>query len=419
MSWLLPSALGIAAVASIGAIALHFIARSRPLAEPLPTARFIPQRPVHARARSIAFTDLLLLLLRVGAILAIGLAVAGPMFGSRGRVARVVLLDRSRAVGSAAELRDSLGASSRTSDVVIPFDSAASIGAAAPDSVSLTGARGSLSAALAGATRAAVRAASRADSIELVLVSPVADEEIDDATARLRATWPGRIRVVRVRAAASAAVAPHVEVRADPNDAVAAGLSLMGATAPGRAVRVVRGLLGVADSAWARDSGHVLLHWPASDSAAEWTRRSTIDAIGGVTAGGATLVARFPRVWVLEGTAMARWADGEPAAVEHTTGNGCIRDVGVLIDQASDVTLRAPFRRFVSALLVPCGGMRSARPASALALASLAGTGTLASSDAFRDPSTASSPWTPWLLALGALLLIAELAFRRSMSRAA
>src|SRR5262245_33099118 len=61
MSWLLPSALGIAAVAALAAVALHFIARSRPVAEPLPTARFIPNRPIHARTRSFALTDLLLL----------------------------------------------------------------------------------------------------------------------------------------------------------------------------------------------------------------------------------------------------------------------------------------------------------------------------------------------------------------------
>ena len=61
MSWLIPSALGIAGAAAVVAVALHFIARSRPLAETLPTARFVPDRPIYARTRSIALTDLLLL----------------------------------------------------------------------------------------------------------------------------------------------------------------------------------------------------------------------------------------------------------------------------------------------------------------------------------------------------------------------
>ena len=47
MTWLIPSAIAIAAAASLVAIALHFIARSRPVAEIFPTARFIPQRAIH------------------------------------------------------------------------------------------------------------------------------------------------------------------------------------------------------------------------------------------------------------------------------------------------------------------------------------------------------------------------------------
>jgi len=71
VSWLLPSALAIGGVAAAIVLALHFIARSRPLAEPLPTARFIPQRPIHARTRSIALTDVLLMIVRVAALLAL------------------------------------------------------------------------------------------------------------------------------------------------------------------------------------------------------------------------------------------------------------------------------------------------------------------------------------------------------------
>ncbi len=102
MTWLLPSALVIAAAGVVAAIALHFIARSRPLAEPLPTARFVPRRPVQARTRSFRLSDVALLVLRALAITAIGIAIAGPMFASNRRASRIILADRSRAVAAVA-----------------------------------------------------------------------------------------------------------------------------------------------------------------------------------------------------------------------------------------------------------------------------------------------------------------------------
>ncbi|HTE44440.1 MAG TPA: BatA domain-containing protein [Gemmatimonadaceae bacterium] len=297
MTWLLPSVLGIAAVAAIAAIALHFIARSRPLAEPLPTARFIPERPVHARARAIALTDVPLLLLRLAAVGAIGLAVAGPIFGSRGRIARIVVADRSRSVANLSEVRDSTRANLKSGDQLIVFDSAARrMSASALDSLSPGGARGSLSAALAAASGAAAAGLSQADSIELVFVSPLLDEEADEATAKIRAAWPGRIRIVSVGASAASTPSTRVEVTATPNDAVDAGLSLLGVKGSGGSIRVVRGRLSAADSAWVRADARVLVHWPAGAADAEWTPRRDVDAIGAVTSDGATLVARFPRV---------------------------------------------------------------------------------------------------------------------------
>src|SRR6476646_7886094 len=109
MTWVLPSALAIAAIASVALIVAHFIARDRPVAEPFPTARFVPDRRIHARTTSIALSDLLLLLLRIVAVAALGLGIAGPIVaGARGRIARIVLVDRSRSVFSLDELRDSV-----------------------------------------------------------------------------------------------------------------------------------------------------------------------------------------------------------------------------------------------------------------------------------------------------------------------
>jgi hypothetical protein len=419
MTWLVPSALAIAGAAALIAGALHLIARSRPVAEVLPTARFIPLRAVHARTRSIAPSDLLLLLLRLAAIGSIGVAVAGPVIArARGRVARVVVVDRSRDVGDLAELRDTLRRLVPGTERLIAFDSTARVVAtSALDSLSLSSAPGSLSAALAAAIRAAASVATQTDSVELVVVSPFAAEEVDAATGRIRRTWPGRVRLVAVGGARATDSAAHLESSVGVDDPVVAGLSLGAASGPGRAVRLVRGRMTSADSAWARDSGHVLVHWPAADSDAVWRRRATIDAIGGVTSPTGTLVGRFPRAWSLAGRAIARWADGEPAAIETRTGGGCVRDVGLLFDPVSDVTLRGPFRRFAAALLEPCGGARSPRRLDDSTLAQLAGTGHLAAADVLGVGQIGSSAWTPWLLIVGALLLLVELAARRAIGQ--
>jgi hypothetical protein len=423
MSWLLPSALIVAGVAALAAIALHFIARSRPVAETLPTARFVPHRPVHARARSMALSDVVLLLLRVAAVLAVGAAVAAPVFAAaRGRVTRIIMVDRSHDVADAREARDSVRALFRDGDVLVVFDTAAVRASGTAIDSAPVDAAGSLSSALAMAIRVAAQISAKSDSIELDVVSPLAVEELDDATLKIRAEWPGRVRVVPLRAPTTNARAPRVESNAAQNDIVLAGLSLAGVLRPSGDVRVVRGHATAADSAWARDSGNVLVHWPVSDSAADWQPRATIDAIGGVTSSSGTLIGRFPRAWTLNGRALARWVDGEPAAVEHSIGRGCIRDVGIVFDPASDITLRAPFRQFVARLLEPCGGIRRTERADSAVIAALAGGSELprfAPATALRDRTTESSSRTPWLLGLGALLLIIELVVRRMDRRLA
>jgi hypothetical protein len=424
VSWLLPSALAIAGVAALAALALHLIARSRPLAESLPTARFVPQRPVRARARSIALSDVPLLLLRIAAVLALGAAVAAPVFpAAHGRVWRIVIVDRSRDVTDAREARDSARAVFRDGDVLLAFDSVARrlSGLAALDSAATVPTAGSMSAALAMALHVAAQIASDADSIELVIVSPVTVEEIDRATTTIRDQWPGRIRVVRLRDATNDERAPRVESADGSADVVLAGLSLMGVVQSRGDVRVVRGRPSAGDTAWASDSGHVLVHWPASADGAAWQPRPTIDAIGGVASSSGTLIGRFPRVWTLTGSAIARWADGDAAAVEHGVGRGCIRDVGIVVDPASDLTLRAPFRRFAERLLEPCGGVARTRRADSSAIESIVGgkgITRLATASSLREPSGESSFWTPWLLGLGAALLLVEVAARRMDRRA-
>jgi hypothetical protein len=420
VTWLLPSALAIGGVAALAAIALHFIARSRPLAEPLPTARFIPQRPIHARTRSMALSDVPLLLVRLAALLLLATAIAGPVFGAaRGRVARVVVADRSRDVANVQELRDSVRALVRPGDVLVAFDSDAAV-VPSLDSLRRVDARGALSSGLASAIRAAASLATRVDSVELIVVSPRASAEVDAATAPIRAAWPGRARVVRVAPAPPPPMAaPRISASETMDDPVVAGLALAGALGANGNVRLIRMHVTANDSAWARDSGHVLIHWPAADDEAHWPKRATLDAIGGVASSGGALIARFPRLWVVQGRAIAHWADGEIAAVERPLGGGCIRDVAIVFDPSSDVTLRAPFRQFVRPLLEPCGGARGSSPLDSVRVAAIAGAGALASSRALRDRAGESSRWTaPLLFAVAALLLL-ELALRRSARRAA
>jgi hypothetical protein len=400
MSWLLPSALAIVGVAALATIALHFISRSRPIAEPLPTARFVPPRPIRARTRSFAFSDVPLLLLRLAALASVGAAIAGPVFaGAHGRVGRVIVADGSRSVASANEVKDSVRALQRPGDELVTFDTI------------------SFSAGLARAFRSAATLAGVVDSIELIVISPLAASEIDAATDSIRRAWPGRSRVVRVAAASTHDAPARLQLPNEPNDALVAGLSLMGLSSPNGWIRLVHGAPTLADSTWASDSGHVLLVWPHQGRDVAWQQRASVDAIGGVSSATGTLVARFPRVWSVSGRAIARWSDGEPAAVERVHGRGCIRDVAILIDPASDVTLRQSFREFVAGLLEPCGGAANNAPLPATRIASLVGTGSLAPAGALAPRHGRTAKLTPWLLVLAAALLTVELAMRRTERR--
>ena len=426
MTWLVPSALVVGAAAALLVVAIHFIARGRPRPEILPTARFVPSRAARAQARTVAFSDVALLIVRLAAIAAIAIGVAGPLFvRSRADIARIIVVDRSRDVGSIREAIDSARVYLRPNDIILAFDSAATRlpSAGALRSLAATGARGSLSAALAAAVRVAASGRIAADSIQLIVVSPVSEEERDSATSAIRAVWPGRVRVVPITASASSTALqvalPNSASGAD--DPVVAGLGLAGYARSAGDVRLVRGRVSAADTAWARAGGAVL-HWPASDSAALWLKRATIDAVGGVASATGVLVARLPRLWspsiAAGGTVLARWVDGEPAASEHPVGAGCIRDVSVLVDPASDVALRPSFVHFVAALVAPCGGARATTP-SADAMRLVAGAGPLAATDALRGRESSTSPVTPWLVALGVLLLLVELVARRPARRRA
>lgn len=297
-------------------VALHFIVMRQPPSDVLPTARFIPMRPAVARTVARRPEDLLLLLARVVAITLIGAAFARPVLRpTPGSVLRIVVADRSRAVASAREVADSVRRIGGADGVVVVFDSTARV--IAGDSIALMGRsamRGALSPALLTALRTASRLAGQADSVEITVVSPAVGEEVDAATDSIRALWPGTMRLARV-------VAQPV----------------------GAAARVVS------------------VDWPDDGHAAGAIGRTPVDTVMAVVASGGrpVLVAPFVRRWRLDTTGarvVARWVDGEAAAVERDSGAACRRAVIVPRPVGGG---RAPdVRRFAAAMAVgvPCLG---------------------------------------------------------------
>jgi hypothetical protein len=127
------------------------------------------------------------------AVLLVGLGFARPVAeASRRPVRQVIVVDRGRAVASGAELRDSVLAVRTVGDVLVPLDSVAHPALPAADTLPATllapvNARADLSAGLVAAQRLAAALADSTDSVRITLVSPLAEESLDAATAAVRA----------------------------------------------------------------------------------------------------------------------------------------------------------------------------------------------------------------------------------------
>lgn len=375
MTLLAPGFLYAAVAAALAVVALHFIVAREPRAMLLPTARFIPETATHALVRSRRFSDPWLLALRVLTLIAIGAALAHPVrTPQRERIARVIVADVSGVPLDAAEVRDSVRTLFRPGDAIVAFDSAAHR-VASPDSLPAShgGGAGSLSAALIAAHAAASSIREGADSIEIVVVSPFTAGETDRATADVRALWPGRGRTVTIARDTMTPAAPR--------------------------------------TVW---SGEVRPPFAAP--------RTPLDTIGAVIAGTDVVVAPFVRRWryvpdSLRGaTVLARWSDGDPAAIERPgQGTGsCERSIAIPVDSTGDLTLRPPFVRLAARLAGPCIAMGAgATGTSASVVRLVAGTGALARASAFPPGPAAHSSIAPWLLALAGLLALLELIVRR------
>jgi hypothetical protein len=220
----------------------------------------------------------------------------------------------------------------------------------------------------------------------MVVVSPFAREEADAATQTIRALWPGHVKMVRVAVAADASADAARNATSRP--------------------RVI----------WA-DSG-------ATDT---WTARGRVDTIGAVRAGDVVLVFPFVRRWHLaaardtagpDARVYARWADGEPAAVETMVNGGCIRSLAVSMPTVGDAILRPEFVRFTEALFASCGALHDFSPLPVALMTALEGGARLAPASSVKPRATRMTPLVPWLLAGALVLALLELLVRRGSSSA-
>lgn len=417
MSFLAPWALAIGAMAAAAALVLHLVARQRPAAFLLPTTRFIPDQRTLVSRVATRPRDLVLLALRMLLLLVAGAAFARPVISpSRGALARIVLLDRSRAVAdpAAAAARVRALVADGVPTTIIAFDSVpGTVASASIDSLVAAprpAAASSLSAALIAARRTSADHAAGVDSVQLVLVSPLAVSSMDSATMRLRRAWPGAIRLERMPLREVVDTAWRLERPLSMEDPLGPALRGRAGAASGAVTRLVRGAVNSPDSAFAR-SGATVVRWDASSGV-----RVTAE---GVSFDEEVIVAALARAPMSEGRVLARWADGTPAAVEARVGNGCIRHVGIVLPVGGDLPLHPPFQRMARGLLTPCGVEASERLADSTLIAALAGSGTSAApASVLRDDTRRPSPLVPWLLGAAILLALAELAVRNGTREA-
>jgi hypothetical protein len=392
MSFLHPTFLWASGLIAAAVVGLHFLSTLQPRRDVFPTVRFVPEAPLHSTALAMKFSDGWLLLLRVLAVLLIGTAFAQPRFTLwRQSVARIVAVDISGSVVRSAAWRDQVTRATAGAATVVLFDTTArevtvgsrdsllSLPLLADDASSASAASpvspGKLSVALIAALRAGARLRESANSVELTIVSPFLAASVDRATPKLRELWPGHIELVKAEAAQPSATPPSVEVE-----------------------------------------------WTDAAPSPFWVRRTQDETSSGVYSEAATLIAPFERKWRLAKApdattrVIARWLDGEPAAVEQNMNGVIKRSVGFSFPQQGDTVLRPEFVRFTESLKSSAGSSAALQPLDATALASLADAAP--TSKAVVTPgSTTISPWVVVLLEVGFALLIFELFIRRRTRR--
>ena len=463
MTFAAPFVLGLAALAALVVVGLHLLSVRRPPELLLPTARFVPTSDVRAVSRTRTPRDLLLLLLRVAALLAAGIALAEPRYTTTRdeRVAMVAI--EPGVVGDTAAVRRLLVADLLVADARLVF---------VADSLSAPTATSAASYKAAQVFPRVIQVASRLvqadptiDSLALIVLRAKPFTE-DRAWWAWRAAWPGRVVVYSPRADSASAVTRRVARRVvivpatrdegrsaqsvPADDVVEASfrwhaarvnnseraasdraivdsivlsrgrspsVALQTVSRPGR-VHVSWPLNGVPDSgaANARSDGS----WRGWQTASEGDTATALVA-GGMAMMGTWSVAQFG-TWKPDADAgtsphsdtvsfseraqpLAWWSDGRVAAIEQVVNTGCERTVAVVAAQAHDILLSSSANAFFDRLLAPCQ-----RPSSVVIAAldvrtvlgaALAPASALRTQD--RDLSsdgTTGGRWARWIPAL-------------------
>ena len=424
MTFLAPGFFYAALAVAAGIGALHFIVTRQPRAAVLPTARFVPDSPATAIVRDARPSDLLLMLLRMLIVLAAGAGLARPVIKpSRESVGRVFLIDASRAVANTHDAADSVKRFYRPGDALIVFDSSArTLGSAdSVASIKQAFARGNFSGGLIASLRAASAMRDRVDSVDLVVVSPLVAEEFDAATDSIRKLWKGRARLIRTvaRVDTAARKGNGIELRSSSEDALAVTTAIANKSAGLNGARLIRNAtMSSGDSTWMVSNIQPVVVWPVTDRP-PFAIATAPDVSGGVTAGTTQVVAPFNRRWkfpadsIRSARVIARWADGEPAAIEKQSGQSCIKSVAIPVMGIGDLVIRPEFVALVNSIAAACGGSISSVPQSGALVATLAGNGPLASSANFAALEDVNSPLAPWLLGIALLAALSEMYVRR------
>jgi hypothetical protein len=400
MTWLAPWALAAGGLGLLGVLAAHLLARQRPRALQLATARFLPPGMLEATALQRTPRDRWWMALRTLIVALLALGAAQPVLtGTRVPVRTVLLLDRTLPLTEQRRVIATLA----PSDVVITFDTAASMRSAASVDLRLAN-DASLSAALALLVRTRDSLALNARSLRVQIASTFAASNLDPASAELRAELPDSIAVVPVT----------IPVRTQPvrgavttvggerDDPVAASLVLVGDTVAVAGSRVQRGRTLSAEDSSAAAAGATVIWWPAA-------RAPDSAAMHSVTVGNATWVGVFTPdsigISIPGERPIGWWTNGTSAVWRNTVGNGCVLRMGIALPERGDQTLSLSAQRIVQTLLRLCEPAVPGEEPVWLRATS-------------RKPATVDtagrlrSALAPWLFGAALLLALTELAFR-------
>lgn len=412
ISVLLPWVLGAAVAGSAVVLAWHLLSVRQPPELLLPTARFVPGADARAVARRPRPNDLLLLLLRVVAVLAIGAAFSGlRCAGGGAQYARLVYVDRQHSGGSLpakGAALDSTTVADATGDTVgrwqrldLQMDPGAALARAWSDVAVL------------------LRTHPSIEQVELDVILP-ASVQSRRGWDVWRAQWPGPVQVIARDSTLSIAERSVVLRGAKPDDVVSSAIAVHLPLTPRRdsvgSIAATRSEVTIARSdsvRMPRDYAGVWVHWTDGPGLAH-------DTVAAVSAAGRTVVGPFVRrdrtVLAAGARSIAWWSDGEPAATSRTQGSACLVDVQVEVPAGSDVLLSPEAGGLIDAIVNACAPrgvastslVESPETATPLSDAVAAVPADLLRSRLTAPPPTTDTRWTWGFVALAGLALLLE-----------